>query len=312
MTEAGPAVGLGHLARCVALYDAFCSIGFSCNLVVAGDAPSHITESRKVNLLDWHSSTVATGIVEGAGIVVIDSYLANQSVYRAVAERSRVAVYLDDTARLPYPSGFVVNGNPAASEIGIELGLGTTALLGPQYQILREQFSAGEPHPICPVIERILVVSGGADVKGALRAMAETAYTSLPTAELDLVDEPRTAQEMRDAMLAADIAVTAAGQTIYELAALGVPAVAVCVADNQVAQAQAFERAGALRIAGAWGRSNPMEHIPELLMDLAAPDIRACMSVAGQRLVDGRGAFRVAQMCSRAYRKTASRAGGHA
>ena len=40
-------------------------------------------------------------------------------------------------------------------------------------------------------------------------------------------------EDMRAIMATADLAVTAGGQTTYELAASGVPAVALCIAENQ-------------------------------------------------------------------------------
>jgi spore coat polysaccharide biosynthesis predicted glycosyltransferase SpsG len=232
-----------------------------------------------------------------ADVAVIDSYVADIDVYRTVAETASAAVYLDDTARLPYPKGIVVNGNPEATSLGFTAGPETTLLLGVEYQLLRSEFTDASHHEVNPSVTRILVISGGSDAGNVRDALATIASSACQNAIVDVVRESRTASELRDAMLAADIALTAAGQTIYELAATGTPTIAVCVADNQIAQARAFERAGALAYAGEWGDRGVDERVAFLLGTLDPLDTREAMSLAGRALVDGTGARLVAKTC---------------
>ncbi len=94
----------------------------------------------------------------------------------------------------------------------------------------------------------------------------------------------------------ADLAISAGGQTLYELARVGCPTVAVRMAANQDGQLGVFEEAGFLRIAGHGDHSGIVEAIGEAVRTLMAdPPARATMSVAGQRLIDGHGALRVAR-----------------
>ncbi len=296
-TEAGGSVGLGHLTRCVALHDALEALGHSCELIVAGEAPSHIVGPRHVTITDWRTPETARDASRDADIAVIDSYMAAPDVYAAVAENAAVGVYLDDTARLPYPPGIVVNGNPEAARLDFRCGPETTLLLGVECQLLRSEFAESTPRDTRDVVARILVISGGSDAGNVRTALTEIAGSAYPAAIVDVVETPCTASELREAMLAADVAITAAGQTLYELAATGTPTVAVCVADNQVAQAHAFERAGALALAGEWDHPNTATRAEELIRGLAASETRTAMSVAGRALVDGRGTKRVADRC---------------
>lgn len=293
LTEAGSAEGLGHLVRCVALYDAFAERGCHCRLVVEGEAPMHVVGEREVRVDCWRSSEAACAAVEGADIAVIDSYHADTAVYAAVAEQVRAAVYLDDTARLPYPAGFVVNGNPEASALPWDGAMEATPLLGITYQLLRREFVGLPLRATRPHVSHILVVAGGTDATGVGDRLVSAAGLAFPGSELDTVSEPRSAEEMRDAMLSADVALSAAGQTLYELAATGTPTVALAVADNQVPQARALERAGALLFAGSADALHVEHRLTEACGVLNEPTTREKMSVAAARLVDGRGAERV-------------------
>jgi len=295
LTEAGPSIGLGHLTRCTALYDALEALGCTCELVVSGSAPDHVIGSRSCRVFEWHELGSAAAAVRQVDIAVVDSYLAELPAYEAIVAEVAVAVYLDDTARLAYPGGIVVNGNPAADELDFSASANSSLLLGVRYQLLRAEFREAPEREIGEHISRVLVVSGGSDAGGVRAAMAKAAERAFPQAHVDVVDSSRTAAEMRDSMLAADLALSAAGQTLYELAATATPTVAVCVADNQLAQARAFEAAGAAVLAGEWGSADISQAMVAGLKGLQPAGFRGMMAQAGRALVDGMGSLRVAR-----------------
>ncbi len=297
LTEAGSGIGLGHLARCVGLFDALEECGCACEIVVAGDAPSHIVGNREAHSMGWRAEARVAEVVGGNDIAVVDSYEASRAIYEAIAGTVPVVVYLDDYDRLPYPPGIVVNGSRVSDARVRDRHSGSTALLGTQYQLLRSPFWSVPERSVRAEVRRILLLSGGADAGAMREVMASILRVAYPDVLLDVADSPRNAEAIRDAMLAADVAVTAAGQTLYELAASGTPAVAVCVADNQIPQARELEHAGVLQLAGVWGDPEVPARVVRLLEVLWGPRERAAMAAAGRRLVDGAGARRVALTC---------------
>lgn len=294
-TEAGPSIGFGHLSRCTALHDAFTAAGCDCTIFVKGSAPEHIVGERSVAIVDWIDETVGIGDVSENSIVVIDSYIATLPVYERLSGRAAVGVFIDDTARLPYPPGFVVNGNPRASSLDWPAGMQATLLAGVSYQLLRPEFAAAFTRQIREKVERVLVVSGGTDTAGLGPALGAVAGSAFPDAAIDRVTSPRSAEEMRDSMLAADFSLSAAGQTLYELAATGTPTVAVSTADNQVSQAKALESAGAILYAGGANGEDWRAHLATLLASIGSPHMRERLSVSSRALIDGKGSERVSR-----------------
>jgi spore coat polysaccharide biosynthesis predicted glycosyltransferase SpsG len=91
-----------------------------------------------------------------------------------------------------------------------------------------------------------------------------------------------------------DAALTAFGVTAYELAAYGVPALYLCLDDDQVLSVTAFEAAGigqSLGLASAASDDDIARAVSNLLNDAAR---RKEMRAAGLSRVDGEGAARVA------------------
>lgn len=101
-------------------------------------------------------------------------------------------------------------------------------------------------------------------------------------------------------MLGCDFAVSAAGTTLYELCALGVPSVSFTMADNQTASAKAFADAGAIPFAGDIRKN--LDEVLAMILGLIKDfhdgnsyHQRKSAQTAMRRLVDGSGALRIAQ-----------------
>jgi RimJ/RimL family protein N-acetyltransferase len=101
------------------------------------------------------------------------------------------------------------------------------------------------------------------------------------------------AQNIAELMTAADIAIGTAGATSYERAVLGLPSIAVMIAENQRGIYQTFLDAGACLGAGVSDMALPSRLSACIRALLADSDLRARMSTISANLVDGRGTWRV-------------------
>jgi UDP-2,4-diacetamido-2,4,6-trideoxy-beta-L-altropyranose hydrolase len=320
LPDSGPDVGLGHVSRCVALGTAAAALGARVSLLVAED----VRAAALVGAAGLETLAI-TGGVNGAAaiervrqaepdIVVVDSYRAPPGLFVALRATAAEVVAVDDLADRPLPVDVVVNGGVAAETLPYRRVAGIRFLLGPRYALLDPCYAEAPALRAADRVRRVLVSLGGgrheAHLRLALAALEDTfddsvdvdvavgcadvrqlavARTSRPRVTIQ-ADEPG----LRELIKAADLAVSGAGMTLYELCATATPTVMLCMADNQRPNFEAFERAGAALGAGAAGDAGLAASLRAALRRLAADSaLRAALGARGRALVDGRGAERV-------------------
>jgi spore coat polysaccharide biosynthesis predicted glycosyltransferase SpsG len=197
--------------------------------------------------------------------------------------------------------------------------------------LLRDEFSQEPWRIIRERVERVFVTTGGGDPFNLSPRLIRLVHDVLSEAVIDVIVGPyftretivelerialedprivlhRDPSDIRSIMLGCDIAVTGGGQTTYELAATGTPTVAIRLADNQIGNLQGLAAQGTLLWAGDAGEPNLQDKVRQAMVEVAkSPEVRERMSRSGRRLVDGRGAIRVAeqilQLCCEGQRQ---------
>ena len=156
-----------------------------------------------------------------------------------------------------------------------------------------------------PAGRRVLVAMGGGSSAAGAQRIADAIADAMPDLDVHVargfVGRRRGPDGLVGELACATVAVVAGGVTLYEACALGVPAVAVPLSQGQQITVRAIAKHGAAVNAGRLGVASRSiaGHVARLLAD--APG-RLRMSRAGKRLVDGRGAFRVAAAVRRLAR----------
>lgn len=310
LTEGDVVRGLGHLSRCSGFADRWASWGGRTLWVVDGDdAARGAMAGREALWSRWQTALTDEVALEGAAVVV-DSYSAELDLLAQVARRAGAVLYLDDTLRLPYPAGLAVNSTPG--DLGALPGEAEW-LTGPTWHPVRPAFTQVGPRgPVSRDVERVLVLSGGADLHGFSHLGRRAVRAAFPRAELHVVagpgakgydetiDDPSLvvhraldAAAMRDQMLGADLAVSAAGQTLYELALCGCPTASVGLADNQAHNLREWDRLGSAVAVGWHNDPNLEARLTDALLSLAPAERRQDLSQAGQAAIDGCGTERL-------------------
>jgi spore coat polysaccharide biosynthesis predicted glycosyltransferase SpsG len=101
------------------------------------------------------------------------------------------------------------------------------------------------------------------------------------------------AMNMPELMAWADVAVSSGGSTCWELAFMGVPAVLLVTATNQIRVTESLHRDSIAVSLGTWNHNGGF-HVCEILQSLAKDaNRRKSMSRAGQELIDGLGATHI-------------------
>ncbi len=332
--QAGPETGLGHLRRSISLADALKRRGVEGNFLLHPDPRGVEVAERSgysASLLEGPAAfgeedcrnTLEEARRVGADALLFDYHDIPAEYIGSLRAAGRTLIVRDDLALRPLPVEVVVNGNADAERLGYPAwGGGARFLLGPRYAVLPKEYGDPAPRQTQPRVGRVLVALGGADPRRRLPALLERLDRLPESFEITAVLGPffddaeevrETAGRLRkkvhlvsapDSMAAliagADLAVSAAGQTLYELACFGCPTVAFRVAENQQGQLAALAEAGCILNAGRAEDQELLGRVEELLSGLLRDrDRREEISRAGQSLVDGRGADRVAQVIAR-------------
>ena len=96
-------------------------------------------------------------------------------------------------------------------------------------------------------------------------------------------------------MLTSDLSVAAGGITLYELASVGVPTIAVITNSNQVDDTIGFSRQKIIINSGHWNSRMFQKKLLKSLENIQSYEIRKQMSRKGQKTIDGLGAIRIAK-----------------
>jgi UDP-2,4-diacetamido-2,4,6-trideoxy-beta-L-altropyranose hydrolase len=313
----GPRLGFGHVRRCWTLAlelagEADLRFVTTTPEAAAALGAAGFDASAEASPGDTALLERALASVPGSVVAVVDDpELSGDGIVQL--RRLAPVAAIDDACTRALPADLVINGSAGAADLPYRGAQDTRYLLGPEYIILRRDFAL-EPfrRRVGAEVRRVLVLGGGgATVNAVVDETVLAVRGTVPGAEIDVIVGPfasrpvitsdasvtvlRNPSNIRRLMLAADLAVTGGGQTAYELAASATPAIGVRLAENQHVNLSGLAAAGVLVDVGVPDEPTFRARLTDTMRRLVAdPEYRARMGQAGRRLVDGRGAGRVA------------------
>ena len=330
--DASPTIGLGHLVRCLALADELrekhgVAVSFAMR---ASPLASEMVQRRSYPAFQTPDGAVFDQeawlrdciVKSGAQTLVVDVRDdLSQATLNALAGKGTTIVVLDDLSDRRWAADLAFYPPvPQVRKVDWS-GFRGRLCVGWEWIVLRAQFAESIP-PCYNAKCSLLIAMGGSDPAGltlkAVRAVDRldgdfesviivgAGFCHRQSLE-DLLGQTRRrftvredVSEMSAAMAHADLAVCSFGMTSYELAAMGVPAVCVCLTEDHAQSASALVAAGmaiSLGINDHDTETRLAAAVEGLLVDKNA---RAQMSARAREHVDGRGAKRIAEMLANA------------
>lgn len=318
VTEGGTDFGYGHLTRCLSLAEACEEAGMEVSFAVRGDeSVEEVIGGYEFEIYNWLVEKARLlQELKQSDVMILDSYHAPEEFVREMGAIVGVPVFMDDTNRIHYPPGIVVNWSISASELNYPEDSRIVYLLGPRYISLREAFRDAEKRDVKKEIGSVLITFGGDDSKHMTypvlkfliekygdwekRVIIGRAFhgkdikdiCELGDAKTVFIDSP-DGETMSDVMSRSDIAICSGGQTVVELACIGVPAVVISVADNQVNNVKGWEKTGFIEYAGHYDAPDLISELERKLIIMEDRDRRKKSAEAGREAVPGNGVERI-------------------
>jgi spore coat polysaccharide biosynthesis predicted glycosyltransferase SpsG len=256
ITEGNAQTGYGHLTRCLSIYQGFEEHDITPTFVANCDENGKkVLGNILLQAFDWiENQDKLFEMISGADIAIIDSYLADLALYVSIYKSVKKTVYFDDTLRIDYPPGTIINGAVNAEFLPYAMDDRHSYLLGLDYTPMRKAFWDIPERIQKEKIEDVLITIGGIDTRGVTSQVLEAVRNEFPHLIYHVVigfinfNENREKYdqfdniffyhsldeyEMRELMIKCDLAISAAGQTTYELIRTATPSIFIQIVDNQ-------------------------------------------------------------------------------
>ncbi len=316
----------GHLA------DLIRAEGYECRLLPVVDASG-------AGYVAWLGARLEQDAADAAAIarelghvdlLLTDHYAIGNDWQRTVRPAVSWIMAIDDLANRSHDADVVLDQNfgRTAAMYAPLVPAACRVLAGPRYALLRSEFAAARPAALArrknfTGVRRVLVSLGGMDPQNlterVVRLLA-AARGGQPVIVTTVIGDGRQVEALRRAaagmdievlvgasnmaelMRDADVAIGGMGGTAWERCALGLPTLALIVADNQRPAAVRMQTAGLLVDA-----LMPDELDEDALCRLLTLDLQtyAALSAAVAAQCDGEGAARVVDVVQAMVREAA-------
>lgn len=309
--DSGLRQGFGHAMRCITLGQELVDRGYRVTLLGAGIAGLPATRAHRAGvticeLVEPDGGSLDAEVISelNPDLLVADSYELDSDFFVHLDEIEMPYVVFDDNREVQTRNfQLLINQNVHADKTMYPDISEDRLLLGCRYAMIRrevvESFQRG-PSSRREAKPLVLVALGGSDLLGYAPLIAEKL---LEISGVDVVVAGRVVpigahaspEDISRVLIEADVALVGAGSTLWETCFLGVPAIALVVADNQVAASSRLAELGVISHVDARADLDCATVCGSIGALLDDETRRQQMAQRGQQLVDGLGAHRVAE-----------------
>lgn len=332
-TDMNQTIATGHVMRCLSIADAGRTVGVESVFILADNEAVPLLESKGYSYIALNSKwddleseiEVLQDVIRREKIerLLIDSYQVTEKYLRALTEVT-YTIYLDDLNAFTYPVNALIcyanywqkfnyaNCYEEAQKNG-KIDVVPEFYVGCKYAPLRQEFMNLPEKQISEKIERVLLMSGGADTNHSIVYLLNKLKT-VNFAHVDVIcgrfyEEIEELREEYEAyknihihsnvsnliayMKQADLAISAGGSTLYELCAVGTPAISFSYVDNQMDNVRQFEKEGIMECMGDFRNKENLRDVYEMVTTLKDKEVRKELSAKMRQMVDGKGALNI-------------------
>jgi UDP-2,4-diacetamido-2,4,6-trideoxy-beta-L-altropyranose hydrolase len=312
LTEGGGDIGYGHFTRCTAISQA---IGESACLILNSTSMFPVS-GPQIKYANWIKDPYKILDLNGGvwpNLILIDSYLADKNSISFFLRTSvNFLAVIDDYNRMVYPCNLIINPSVMGPNY---LHQKASIINGPDYIILRKDIQTTTPKNIHNELKNLLITFGGGDHTSLIISLFPMLSELNLTIYILTGDDKRAADlqskfqksnfiflgylnpsELSTLFLMTDLAISAGGQTLNELAFLGVPFISIETGSDQHWNIEGYIQARVT--VGHFYGDDPF--LPKLLKEaiehMKNITLRFEASKLSRSIIDGKGAERIAKL----------------
>ncbi len=311
LTEAEKNRGFGHFMRSGAVASFLLNKGFDVDFFLDCENELFYFDFLEIKRKNWLLERGFFKKIPKDSVIFVDSYDAGEDFFDFLTQRFENVVVFDDFDRIDYKNSAVVNPN-LAFEI-TEYKKNKTVIGGGEYVVLREEFFQFiNKFKVKEEIKKVLITLGGddnhevvpkildffknLDYKVSVVSGNDFYASKLKFAFKDFkIFGKLSAYDMAKMMSKSDLVISGAGQTLNELAFLGIPTIAICVGDDQIFNLDIFYKKGFLKDKIFWNDDLNKKILNSLNL-LNSIDERKKVSTLGKSLISKNGVKNVANV----------------
>lgn len=316
--DASPAIGTGHVFRCMALANSCAEAGHKVTFAANKEAADLVPSLKQFKSIGDQET------IPACDILVVDHYGLDQHYEAQSRKRAKKIMVIDDLADRPHNCDILLDQTFGRHRDDYKdlVPKHCAMLMGAEYALLRPEFAAlrgqaREKRQHTTRAERLLVFLSGTDKDNITGKVLTALQDQTGFSRIDVVigmnspherniaslahnmRVPTTvhsgleASELAQLMLDADCAIGAGGTTSWERCTLGLPTLMIEIAENQKTIATQLEKAGAIINLG-WYEAVSSEKITKAFSDLQGdPSLLQSLSGKAFSICDGRGLNKV-------------------
>jgi len=305
---------MGDVIGSLAIADAFRAKGAEIMFIVDND-------KEALRCIEKHGYTVAPVQSEEEEVSNLKSFRPDAIIVNQLNNPPQYLKNLKPHARLLATVDDAGEGAKVADLRFNPLYRAPDAFYGPEFAPLRKEFKKVDEKPrVRKRVKNILVTLGGSDTYGftpkvvsalkdvpkeiSITVLLGPAFKHEEELKKALRDADRAfmiardvnARDMASLIAKADTVVCSGGNTLYEVARVGVPAIILCGEPFEEETAKRMEEKG-FGVNLGFDRNIETKRISKAVNDIIADyKLRLRMSKKGKKLVDGKGAERIAEI----------------
>jgi len=247
-----------------------------------------------------------------ADLLITDSYDVDENYFDKTKAMFNKTAYIDDMNLYKFNLDFLINQNIDAEDFDYKVNDSTKLILGAKYIMIRDEFRNLSPKSIKSKACDIILTVGGADpfhITDKILSWIKNLDYNFHVVVGPSFDKSEVLESYKNdkiklyynanmhmLMKKCDVAISACGSTLYELAVCGVPTIGIIIADNQLGIGEKLNNMGVIKNLGWYDKINREDFINNLNELISDYELRKIMAKRASSIIDGKGAERIAKI----------------